>query len=83
MIYIPDDNIKIIAYPNPVNDILNFQSKENLNIESVEIYNMLGQVVLLVPNATTSIDVSTLTKGNYFVKVNTEKGSSNTKFIKE
>ncbi|WP_445457777.1 DUF7619 domain-containing protein [Flavobacterium sp. HNIBRBA15423] len=70
-------------YPNPVKEVLNFNSKENLNIQSVEIYNMLGQIVISVPNATTSIDVSSLKSGNYFVKVNTEKGSANTKFVKE
>lgn len=69
--------------PNPVKDVLNFNSKEQFEIQSVEIYNMLGQVVMVVPNTTTSIDVSSLTKGNYFVKVNTEKGSATTKFIKE
>lgn len=62
---------------------MHFNSKENLDIKSVEIYNMLGQIVVVVPNATTSIDVSSLTNGNYFVKINTEKGSATTKFIKE
>ncbi len=74
---------QFILYPNPVKDVLHFNSKENLDIKSVEIYNMLGQIVVVVPNATTSIDVSSLTNGNYFVKINTEKGSATTKFIKE
>ena len=78
-----DFGSQFTLYPNPVKEVLNFNSKENLNIQSVEIYNMLGQIVISVPNATTSIDISTLTKGNYFVKVNTEKGSANTKFVKE
>ncbi|KIX22786.1 internalin [Flavobacterium sp. 316] len=78
-----DFSSKFTLYPNPVQDVLHFNSKENITIQSVEIYNMLGQVVLTVPNATKSIDVSNLTKGNYFVKVNTEKGSSNTKFVKK
>ncbi|NJM80491.1 MAG: T9SS type A sorting domain-containing protein [Flavobacterium sp.] len=63
----------VTLYPNPVKEVLNFNSKEKLEIQSVEIYNMLGQVVMVVPNTTTSIDVSSLTKGNYFVKVNTER----------
>ncbi|NHN24472.1 T9SS type A sorting domain-containing protein [Flavobacterium jejuense] len=70
-------------YPNPVKDVLHFNSKENLEIQSVEIYNMLGQIVISVPNASKSIDVSSLTNGDYFVKVNTEKGSATTKLIKE
>lgn len=78
-----DFNSKFTLYPNPVQDVLHFNSKENLEIQSVEIYNMLGQIVISVPNNTTSIDVSSLKSGNYFLKVNTEQGISNTKFIKE
>ncbi|WP_339837270.1 T9SS type A sorting domain-containing protein, partial [uncultured Flavobacterium sp.] len=70
-------------YPNPVKDVLNFQSKDNTLISSIEIYNTLGQVVLAVPNAVSTVDVSNLHSGNYFVKVNTDLGVSNTKFIKE
>jgi hypothetical protein len=78
-----DFNSKFTLYPNPVQDVLHFNSKDNLEIQSVEIYNMLGQIVISVPNSTTSIDVSSLISGNYFIKVNTEQGISNTKFIKE
>lgn len=77
------DKSSVTLSPNPVKDRLNFNSSENFNIQSIEIYNMLGQLVLVVPNATSSIDVSRLTSGNYLIKVNTEKGSANTKFIKE
>ncbi len=70
-------------YPNPVKDVLSFQSKGNMTINSIEIYNVLGQVVLAVPNAISTVDISSLQSGNYFVKVNTDLGVSNTKFIKE
>jgi Leucine-rich repeat (LRR) protein len=70
-------------YPNPAKEVLNIQSKNSLEIQSIEVYNLLGQVVLAVPNTTNAIDVSSLTRGNYFIKVNTSNGTSNTKFIKE
>ncbi|MCO6173577.1 T9SS type A sorting domain-containing protein [Flavobacterium sp. NRK F10] len=70
-------------YPNPVKDILNISSKNQTEIKSVEIYNIIGQLVIVVPNAVQNIDVSSLESGTYFVKVNSEKGSGNTKFIKE
>lgn len=70
-------------YPNPVKDVLNIQSKNGMEIQSVEIYNVLGQVVIAVPNATQSIDVSSLETGSYFIKMNTERGSATSKFIKE
>lgn len=71
-------------YPNPVKDNLSIVAKSDIEISSISIYNALGQQVLVVTNAqnTKSVDVSNLPSGNYFVKINSDKGSSNTKFIK-
>lgn len=74
---------EFILYPNPAKDILNISTKNQTEIQSVEIYNIVGQVVIAIPNSTTAIDVSNLETGTYFVKVNTEKGSTTTKFVKE
>ena len=72
------------VYPNPVNAMLQIQSKTNIAISSISIYNMLGQVVLVIPNAEQikSIDVSSLKTGNYFIKINSDSGTLNTRFIK-
>jgi hypothetical protein len=55
-------------YPNPSNGIVNFSNVENATIE---VYNMMGQVVASVENATanTSIDLSNVATGNYIVRV--------------
>lgn len=52
-------------YPNPVNDVLNL--KADVNIDTVSIYNMLGQKVLT--SSQTQIDMSALPTGSYIVKV--------------
>jgi hypothetical protein len=72
------------VYPNPVHDVLNISAKESIEVSSINIYNTLGQLVLVIPNAqnTKTVDVSALTTGNYFIKINSDKGTSNTKFIK-
>ena len=72
-------------YPNPAQSILNISSKETIEVKSISIYNTLGQLVLVVTNADkiSKIDVSNLKTGNYFIKINSDKGTSNTKFIKE
>lgn len=72
-------------YPNPVAETLNISKKSDIEIQSLEIYNSLGQIVLAIPNAKelNAIDVSNLTSGIYFVKINSDKGSANTKFIKK
>ena len=71
-------------YPNPASDVLKIESKQNIEVQSISIYNTLGQVVLVVPNAkaTKVVDVSGLQTGNYFIKIHTDKGTSNAKFIK-
>jgi uncharacterized repeat protein (TIGR01451 family) len=71
-------------YPNPTNNILNIETKKTIEVTSINIYNTLGQVVLVIPNAqqTKSVDVSSLKTGNYFLKINSDKGSSSVKFVK-
>ena len=78
-------NKYLTVYPNPVNDLLKITSKQNIELRSMEIYNMIGQVIISVPNANgiSSIDVSSLSTGNYFLKVVSDKGTSNVKFIKK
>lgn len=73
-------------YPNPVKNILNIVDKKQLEISSIIIYNTLGQLVQTFINAdinTTAIDVSNLKTGLYFIKINSEKGITTSRFIKE
>lgn len=72
-------------YPNPAKEVLKISSKETIEVKSISIYNTLGQLVLVITNAekVSKIDVSSLTTGNYFVKINSDKGSSNARFVKE
>jgi hypothetical protein len=72
-------------YPNPAKSDLNITAKETINVKSISVYNTLGQLVLVVTNAdkVSKIDVSSLQAGNYFLQLKTDKGTSNTRFIKE
>ena len=70
-------------YPNPAKAVLNLQAKNGTTIQSIEIYNIVGQVVLALPNASSTIDVSSLESGSYFIKINSDNGSTSTKFIKQ
>ncbi|UOK41854.1 MULTISPECIES: DUF7619 domain-containing protein [Flavobacterium] len=74
-----------MLYPNPVKDVLNIETKQTIEVSSINIYNQLGQLVLVVPNAqnVSKVDVSSMASGNYFIKINSDKGTSNTKFIKK
>ncbi len=74
----------LVLYPNPVSNLLNIRKNEEIKIRSIRIYSVIGQLIMVVPNAenTVSIDVSSLTSGSYIVKILTDKGMSGTKFIK-
>jgi hypothetical protein len=71
----------ISLYPNPANDILNVSSSSS--ITKIEVYDMQGKKVASNNNAS-NVNVATLGKGVYIVKVLQENGSAVAKqFIKE
>ncbi len=72
-------------YPNPAKNVLNISTKSTIEVHSMTIYNLLGQVILAIPNAQNmnTIDVSSLKTGNYFLKITSDKGSATEKFMKE
>ncbi|MDR6763543.1 uncharacterized protein YjbI with pentapeptide repeats [Flavobacterium sp. 2755] len=71
-------------YPNPVKDVLNIFVNNTIELKTINIYDILGQLIITVPNAekTSNIDVSRLQAGNYILQVKTNKGNSSSKFIK-
>ena len=74
----------ISLYPNPANSILNISAKNDIEIQSIAVYDILGRLVIAIPKTQKvfTVDVSDLKSGSYFVKINSDKGTSNTKFIK-
>jgi len=70
-------------YPNPTNEILNFETSQN--IERIAVYNIKGQKVLerKFNNANNQyqIDISKLAKGTYLAKIKGKYGIKTSKFI--
>jgi hypothetical protein len=73
-------------YPNPVKNNLNIEAYGTASIQSMQIYNMLGQLLQSIPNSNTeksiAIDVSQLESGTYFIEITSDKGKTTRKFIK-
>jgi hypothetical protein len=69
-------------FPNPVNNVLSI--KAQASIDSITVYNMLGQtVVRSTPNANNSaIDMSELQTGAYFVQVSINNSIETVRVIK-
>ena len=70
------------AFPNPVNNVLNIQAKEA--ISNVAIYNVLGQEVYAatVDALSSTIDMSQMASGAYFVKVDINGTAGTVKVVK-
>ena len=71
---------EIIIYPNPVSDVLKVNSN---TIKTIEVINLKGQLLKQFKD-TSSIDVSDLQKGTYFLHVTSDSGLTTVeKFIKK
>jgi hypothetical protein len=71
-------------YPNPVDQVLNLNVKAAIKVNSIGVFDVLGQQVIAIPNAdsVSKIDVTNLKTGSYFIKMITDKGTTNFKFLK-
>ena len=72
-------NIKL--FPNPTTGILNIESKST--ILGISIYDLVGREVLDKKTKLNSVDLSTLPKGVYLVKIKTEQGEVVKRVVKE
>ena len=77
------NTIKISYSPNPVTNFLDVKSNEIL--KSVSIMNALGQIVYFknFNNTDLQLDLSNLSVGSYFVKVQSDEKQSVFKIVKE
>lgn len=74
---------KVTIYPNPVVDRINISKAINTDNVKFEIYNLLGQNLLNGNVDNSSINVTSLTKGVYILKIKNGEDTINHKFIKE
>lgn len=81
---IPENDLlsaAVTIYPNPANEFIHIRSTEK--IKNMDCFNYAGQAVdVKVENS--SVDISSLSKGLYFIRITSENGKTLTqKFIKE
>lgn len=76
--------IKYEVFPNPANDVLNFNLKENC--KSVEIVSLDGKSLAIenITGTSTKVNIANLTSGVYMFKLTNDKGQVTTnKFVKK
>ena len=84
-IAVHNTTLDITVYPNPTTGELRIENGE-LRMENVDIFDIYGRNVTphtsyLSPH--TSLDISELSAGVYFVRISTEKGVVNKKVVKQ
>jgi hypothetical protein len=79
----PEFGTEISVYPNPVRDQVTI-AMENI-IDSVEVYNLMGQNVFAHAFDTNevNIDLSGISSGAYVVKVKTGNSTKMVKLVKQ
>ncbi len=76
-------NIKV--YPNPANDAITIENSTFAKDQTISVYDIQGQLLIQqsMLMAKTRIDVTTFSKGVYFLKVENENSVLVKKFVKE
>ncbi|MDH1883287.1 T9SS type A sorting domain-containing protein [Empedobacter falsenii] len=73
------DNV-VSIYPNPTSDVVNVKTLESINVKSIQIVDLTGRVVSTNMDKK-SINISSLPKGTYLVKVQDTSGKTFTQKI--
>jgi hypothetical protein len=78
-----NDNIlsQLSVYPNPTNDIVTIKMPLNIEVVSMKLFDVLGNLVLKNAN-TTRLDVSNLSSGLYLLDITTTVGSITKKIVR-
>ncbi len=75
--YLLEDPLEITIYPNPANDIFTLEAGQDISVDKVSVFNLLGKMVnvqyLNVQQRKVQIDLSGNVPGIYFVKYNNGK----------
>ncbi|TXK78822.1 BspA family leucine-rich repeat surface protein [Mesonia sp. K4-1] len=75
-----ENNISI--YPNPTQNTLHIEVKNNQEIEQIKIYNLSGLELMNVEENKQLLNLESLSAGVYFINIQTNLGTVNRRFIK-
>jgi len=77
---------QVSLHPNPAVDLITIEKNNSTTIQSIDIYNLLGQLVKTIAtneiNTSLAIDVSDLKTGTYLIEITTNEGKAMKKFVK-
>lgn len=74
---------KIKIIPNPATDVILIENTGNINIKSLELFDLSGKKIKDFPINTNQLDISSLSNGNYLLRIATPKTTFSEKIIKK
>lgn len=79
-----ENSLNIFIYPNPFNEEIVVSTKDQSMIQSIEIIDMSGKIILTkkANAASFKINTETISKGFYIAKITTNKGVVKQKLVK-
>lgn len=75
----------ISIYPNPANDVVTIANNQNILLDSVELSDVNGRIIRTIKYDNVSeakINVADLSSGIYLLNINSSKGKTTKKFVK-
>ena len=79
-VFFLDGSMHTSIYPNPAKDILNIRSSQR--IDAVDIFDVSGRLSAVYYGPATQLNISALTQGVYYVKINSAGQYTTLKLIK-
>lgn len=73
----------IVLAPNPVSGVLQVRSDPNISVNAINITDTNGRTVVSNNSMNAELDLSNLSSGLYFARIDTDGGSITKKFIKQ
>lgn len=71
---------QVNVYPNPAQNLINFEGPDDLEIISIKIFSTSGRLVS-IHTSSKEIDITNLERGVYFVELTTDNGGTGFKKI--
>lgn len=71
----------LVLYPNPVKEVVHFETTEN--ITKIEVYDISGRIINVLGVTNNAANLNDLVTGTYILKIYTENKLLYTKIIKE
>ena len=75
------ENNNSIVYPNPTNEQISIELRDNQNINEIQVFDVLGQRIQSIKPINNLVDVKFLKSGWYIVVIKTDNGIATKKVL--